>query len=187
MFWQLRAGLGRVGVTIHVATDTVDAGPILTQSRLEVRPGTGAEALTSELVRLGVRALVDMLPSIECRIRDAAPQDESRATRQPHPRPEDFRLDTSWTAERAYRFIEGTRGPATRFTILGDAGELAVERAVEFHSPTFTEPAVESCDGTVTIRFARGTLRVVPTRTGQNSMPSSSSNPNVDMSRMRKG
>ena len=187
VFWQLRAGLGRVGVTIHVATDTVDAGPILAQSRLEVRPGTGAEALTSELIRLGVRALVEMLPSIECRIRDAAPQDESRATRQPHPRPEDFRLDTSWTAERAYRFIEGTRGPATRHTIAGDTGEFEIERAVGFDARTRGGPAIERSGGIVTVRFARGTLRVVPARTGQNSMPSSSSNPNVDMSRMRKG
>ena len=187
VFWQLRAGIRRAGATVHVATDAVDAGPILAQPRLEVRPGISAGALTSSLVRLGVRSLVKMLPSIERRIRDAAPQDESAATRQPLPRPEDYRIDTTWTAERAYRFVEGTRGPATRFTILGGACEFEIERAVGFDSQIRAGPAIERSDGMVTIRFAQGALRVVPARSGQNSMSSSASNPNVDMSRMRDG
>ena len=113
VFWQMRAGIARAGVTVHVATDTVDAGPIVAQRWIEVRPGIGADALTETLVRCGIRALVEVLPGIEHRIRGARRQDESAATRQPHPRAEDFRLDTSWAAERAYRFIEGARGSAT--------------------------------------------------------------------------
>lgn len=187
VFWQLRAGVRRSAATVHVATGAVDAGPILAQPWLEVRPGIGAEALTESLVRLGIRALVEMLPSIERRIRDAAPQDESAATRAPFPRPEDFRIDTTWTAERAYRFVEGTRGPATRFTILSDAGEFDIERAVGFDSVTRSGPAIDRSNGIVTIRFARGALRVVPARSGQNSTSSASSNPNMDMSRMRDG
>ena len=31
VFWQLRAGVARAGVTVHVATDAVDAGPIVVQ------------------------------------------------------------------------------------------------------------------------------------------------------------
>lgn len=167
VFWQLRAGVRRSAATVHVATGAVDAGPILAQPWLEVRPGISAEALTESLVRLGMRALVEMLPSIERRIREAAPQDESAATRHPFPRPEDFRIDTTWTAERAYRFVEGARGPATRFTIVGDAGELDIERAVGFESVLRAGSAVERADGTVTIRFSQGALRVVPVGTGQ--------------------
>ena len=174
-------------MTVHVATQAVDAGPILAQPWLVVRPGISARALTSSLVRLGIRALVEMLPSIERRIRDAVPQDESSATRQPFPRPEDFRIDTTWTAERAYRFIEGTREPGTTFTVVSDAGEFEIERAVGFDAWSRTGPAFEQSDGAVAIRFARGTLRVVPARAGQTPISSSSSNPNVDMSRMRDG
>jgi len=162
VFWQLRAGIARAGVTVHVVTGAVDAGPIVAQSRLDVRPGIGAAALTAALVRLGVRGLADLLPSIERRIRDAVPQDESQATRQPHPRAEDFRIDTTWTAERAFRFIEGTRGPGTTFTIIGDHGETEVERAVGFDAGSPSGPAVEESAEIVTIRFASGTLRAVP-------------------------
>ena len=162
VFWQLRAGIARAGVTVHVVTGAVDAGPIVAQRRLDVRPGISAEALTSALVRLGIQALVEALPCIEHRVRNAAPQDESAATRQPLPRVEDFRLDTSWTAERAYRFIEGARGPGAAFTIVGDHGETEVERAVGFDAGSPSGPAIERSGGVVTIRFATGTLRAVP-------------------------
>ena len=187
LFWQLRAGIRRAAATVHVATDAVDAGPILAQPWLDVRPGVNVEVLTSLLVRLGIQALVKLLPSIERHIGDATPQDESAATRQRFPRPEDFRIDTTWTAERAFRFVEGTRGPATRFTIVTDTGEIDIERAVGYEPETRAGSTIDRFDGIVAIRFARGTLRVVPARSGQSSTLSSSSNPNVDMSRMRDG
>ena len=187
VFWQLRAGADRAGATVHVVTDAVDAGPILAQEFLEVRPGIGARALTSSLVRLGIRALVEMLPAIGRRIRDAVPQEESSATRQPLPRPEHFRIATTWTAERAYRFVEGVRGPGITFTVVSDAGESEIERAVGFDPLTRTPPAGEHSEGIVTIRFARGALQVVLAKSGQGPMSSSASKPNVDMSRMREG
>ena len=164
VFWQLRAGVECAGVTVHVATGAADAGPIVVQRRLGVRPGIRAETLAAALVGSGVHALVDALPGIERRIREAVPQDESVATRQPWPRAEDFRLDTSWTAERAYRFIEGTRGPATTFTVLGDEDAVEVERAIGFDVRAKPGPAVERSGGTVTIRFSEGVLRAVPAR-----------------------
>ena len=191
VFWQLRDGLRRVGVTVHVATDAVDAGPVVVQRLREVRPGTGARALTAELVRTGIRALVEVLPDIEHRMRDATPQDDSAATRQPWPCAGDYRLDTSWSAERAYRFIAGARGSAAVFTIGGEHGEIAVGRAIGFDSGFDSTardcPAVRYSGDVVTIRLADGTLRAVPARARQGSIASSSSNPNVDMSRMRDG
>ena len=189
VFWQLRAGITRAGVTVHVATDAVDAGPIVVQRQVEVRPGIGADTLTDALVRCGIRALVEVLPGIERCIRGARRQDESAATRQPHPGVDDFRLDTSWTAERAYRFIEGVRGPVTTFTIATDEGEGEIEivRAIEFDNRARTGPEVSQSGETVTIRFADGVLRAVPAHHRQASTASSSSNPNVDMSRMRNG
>ena len=164
VFWQLRAGAARAGVTVHVATGAVDAGPIVAQRWLKVRAGIGAEALTTALVRLGVRALAETLPDIERRIREAVPQDESSATRRGHPHIDDFRLDTTWTAERAYRFIEGTRGSATVFAIGSDEGEIVVERALGFAPASRTGPSVDRSGGIVAIRFAEGVLRAVPAR-----------------------
>lgn len=187
VFWQMRAGVARAAVTLHVATGAVDAGPIVVQRWLEVAPGIGSGALTTALVRLGMRALVEILPAIERRIREAVPQDESASTRQGWPHPRDYCFDTSWSAERAYRFIEGTRGPATTFTILAEEGEIQVERAIGFEPRSRSRPVVGKSGDIVTIRFADGLLRAVPARAAQASIASSSSNPNVDMSRIRDG
>ena len=162
VFWQLRAGARRAGVTVHVATDALDTGPIVVQRFREVEPGVRADALTAALVRTAIQALVERLPDIEDRIRRAVPQDDSDATWQPRPRPEDFRLDTSWTAERAYRFVEGVRGPGTRFTVLADDGGIEIERAIGFDTRARSSRAVRRHDGIVTIRFAEGLLRAVP-------------------------
>ena len=190
VFWQLHSGVSRAGATVHVAADAVDAGPVVVQRSVDVRAGIRAHALTAMLVRSGIRALVEALPRIERRIGEATPQDESLATRQPWPRPEDFRIDTSWTAERAYRFIEGVRGPGVAFAITGDAGEIEVERAVGFDVQARPDRTVVRTREIVAIRFAEGVLRAIPARparTAQASTASASSNPNVDMSRMRDG
>ena len=187
VFWQLRAGVARAGVTVHVATGAVDAGPIVARRWLEVRPGIGAEALTAALVRLGVQALVETLPALERRMHEAVPQDESAATRQFRPHRDDFRLDTTWTAERAYRFIEGTRGPATAFTIAIGGGEdenkgrgenkgegeneIVVERAIGFDPVSRGEPTVVHSGGVVAIRFAEGVLRAIPSPPARRRQP----------------
>ena len=162
VFWQLRAGVDRAGVTLHVATgvprcrsgrraatDPRRAGD--QRGRTHRGPGSMRGP------RPGGRTPRDRAPHPE-----AVPQDESVATRQPRPCGEDFRIATSWTAERAYRFIEGVRGPGTTFTVLGDEGEIEVERAIGFDAPTRPGPAIERSGGTVTIRFAHGSLLAVP-------------------------
>ena len=161
VFWQLRAGTTRAGVTLHVATDAIDAGPIVVQRFREVEPGIRAGELTAALVRSAVHALVEVLPDSEHRIREATPQDESAATRQPRPCARDFRFDTSWTAERAYRFIEGVRGPGSRFTVLTRDGGIEIGRAIGFDAQTPAGPPVERSGEIVTIRFAEGQLRAV--------------------------
>lgn len=183
VFWQLRDGVAHAGVTVHRATDTVDAGPIIVQRRLGVTPGISEHSLTSSLVRCGIEALVELLPDIERHIRRALPQDDEAATYQPRRRAEDFRFDTSWTAERAYRFIEGTRRPATRFTILTGEGELDVARAVSFDTGARSERAVERTGGVTTIRFASGLLRAIPANADHTAMVADRPHSTRDLSR----
>ena len=166
VFWQLRDGIAQAGVTIHLATDAVDSGPVVAQQWLEVDPGISEHLLTTALVKSGIDALVDMLPEIERHIRRALPQDESVATYRPRRHPDDFRFDTSWTAERAYRFIEGTRGPGIKFSIASRKGDMEVTRAVGFEARARVARSVEESGGIVKIRFAEGMLRAVPVHTG---------------------
>lgn len=52
-----------VGATIHLATLSVDAGPILRQARPEMQPDDGAHDVGCRALAAGIDALTDVLPS----------------------------------------------------------------------------------------------------------------------------
>jgi folate-dependent phosphoribosylglycinamide formyltransferase PurN len=60
-FWVLSRGEAETGVTVHHMTETFDAGNVLTQKRLPVKPGVSAFALFEELARVGGESLVDAI------------------------------------------------------------------------------------------------------------------------------
>ncbi len=83
VFWTLRLGQRRTGVTIHVLEDQADAGPILAQLEVSVPPGAGEAELEQQLAELGGDLLVQVLEQFERGALHPVPQDESRATYHP--------------------------------------------------------------------------------------------------------
>ena len=63
-FWVLSRGEAETGVTVHHMTETFDAGNVLTQRRLPVRPGVSAFALFEELARAGGEGLVEAIEAV---------------------------------------------------------------------------------------------------------------------------
>jgi phosphoribosylglycinamide formyltransferase-1 len=57
----LAAGDTETGATVHEVTDELDAGPILAQVRVPVRPGDGPETLADRVLDEEHRLLVDTL------------------------------------------------------------------------------------------------------------------------------
>ena len=60
----LAAGDAESGVSIHVVTPDVDAGPLLAQARVGVRSGDDAEALARRVLAMEHRLLVDTLANL---------------------------------------------------------------------------------------------------------------------------
>jgi formyltetrahydrofolate-dependent phosphoribosylglycinamide formyltransferase len=60
----LTAGDAETGVTLHEVTPELDAGPILRQARIAVRPGETADALAARVLELEHRALVALLADL---------------------------------------------------------------------------------------------------------------------------
>lgn len=60
----LAAGDAETGVTIHEVTPDLDAGPVLAQSRVAVRPGDDAETLAARVLVEEHRLLVETLGRI---------------------------------------------------------------------------------------------------------------------------
>jgi folate-dependent phosphoribosylglycinamide formyltransferase PurN len=77
-FWVLSRGEAETGVTVHHMTEKFDAGNVLTQRRVPVRPGVSAFALFEELARAGGEGLVT---AIEAAARGCVGEEQCPAER----------------------------------------------------------------------------------------------------------
>ena len=64
IYWTIAKGDRAAGISIHLTTARIDAGPILAQRRVEVRDGETAGSLAKRLVAEGLVALDDTLGAI---------------------------------------------------------------------------------------------------------------------------
>ena len=137
IFWQLRNDERHTGISLHRLTDALDAGPILIQKRVSFPQGASADELDARLAQQGTEALCDTLCDNLCNANSSQTltpheQDPQTATYQPLPRPEDYELDTRWSAEHAYNFMRGTRNPFGRYPILLDGQWHHLHSALSF-------------------------------------------------------
>jgi methionyl-tRNA formyltransferase len=126
LFWALRQGDGRVGVTVHQMDATLDGGDILTQEALDVPEGVGGAALEERCARVGGRLLVASLVALATGDARRTPQVAGEGSYEPWPGPDDFVVPPDRPARWAFNFLRGAGhwgGPLTiavtdeRFTV----------------------------------------------------------------------
>ena len=160
LFWQLRAGEPQMGVTLHRATERVDAGPILAQRFIDAPPGGGASEVLATMLAVGAEMAVDTLAQLDpVGGLDEREQDESAASYFGWPKQEDFCLSTRWTAERAFRFMRGTREWGQPYTVETGDNPIVIERALDFDPSGRLDPSMKASGREVSVQFAQGTLR----------------------------
>lgn len=165
LFWQFREGEHETGVTLHVIEENVDAGDIVAQSVMPLSVGVRFSETNAKLADTGAALMVDMLQRMSAGIAvPRAAQDEVLASYQPFPKEKDFRFDTHFTAERAFRFMQGTREWGVPFEV--DAGEaiFALEHALNYHDDARMAVPFEIDGNHVRIRFSEGVLEAVGRR-----------------------
>lgn len=159
LFWQLREGEHETGITLHFMERAVDAGAIVGQSTMSLAPGARFSEINTELAEMGVQLVVDTLDRLSTGIPvPRTPQDERLASYQPFPKETDFRFDTHFSAERAFRFIEGTREWGQPYEV--DVGDtvLVVERALDYHDDARMTVPFEIDADRIKIRLSEGVL-----------------------------
>ena len=165
LFWQFREGERETGVTLPIIEEDVDAGDIVGQSLMPLSAGAVFSEVNVKLAELGAGLMVDVLQRMDAGI--AMPrtaQDEALASYQPFPKEKDFRFDTHFTAERAFRFMRGTQEWGVPFEV--DAGDavLALERALDYHDDARMAVPFEIDGDHLRIRFSEGVLEAVGRR-----------------------
>ena len=110
------AGERETGVTIIRMTERVDAGPILAQRAVPIRPDDTAATLERRLAEIGARLLIETLePYVRGQL-TPVPQDETRATYAPKLTKDAGRIDWRQSAVQIERCIRAMDPWPTAFT-----------------------------------------------------------------------
>ena len=160
LFWQFRNGEERTGVTLHRAVAAVDAGPVVEVDEMRIAAGARACEVNAALARRGATLLARTLGQVETGTLRESVQDEARASWFGWPDESAFRIPTSWTAERAFRFMRGVAEWGRPFSIEAGDGMLKAESALDFRTQGGREGRVQREGRVATIGFSSGTLRV---------------------------
>jgi methionyl-tRNA formyltransferase len=157
LFWTLRAGLRESGVTAHQLSGRFDAGAIYGQAPVSVPFGERMDVIERHFADIAGRLAVEVIDAIEQERATPRLQDETRASLAPVPTAQDFVIDPSWTAERAYAFARAVaplRGPLA-VTLLDGPVTPVIDAAT--WSPNAPDPAAAAatCDR-IWVRFVTG-------------------------------
>lgn len=109
LFWQLRDGHERIGVTLHAMNPELDQGPILGQRVFTLTDNVSMTLLSRRAGRIGGSLYLEWEGRGEAGNPPARAQDPLQGSRQPYPVPDDFRVDSRWTPRRVFNFIKGVR------------------------------------------------------------------------------
>ena len=114
LFWQLKAGEKKLGVTIHRVTETFDSGDILNQKPLHLMNGVSLAQANEYFAKVATDLLLEVLADFETfqRCETAQVDDlsinhaaEIQPSYQSYAQSRDFEVSVSWTAQRMYNFI----------------------------------------------------------------------------------
>ncbi len=109
--WQLVYGETQGGVTLHHMVRKADAGDIVAQQAVAIDERDTAFTLFRKLERAAEVLLREYLPRLLAGTAPRIPQDHSQATYFGGRRPEDGRIDWSWSARRIYNLIRAVTWP----------------------------------------------------------------------------
>jgi methionyl-tRNA formyltransferase len=114
--WAILKGETETGVTTMQMDEGMDTGPILLQTKTEIRPEETAGSLSDRLSRLGAELLLETLDRLSEGSLQPTPQDSTRASYAPLLKKEDGRIDWTKSAveiERQIRAMDPWPGAYT--------------------------------------------------------------------------
>jgi len=109
--WVLVRGEKKTGVTLHRMIEKADAGDIVGQREIWIRPEDTAVSLYGKLCAGAGELLDELLPLIKNGTVPRIPQDPERASYFEGRKPEDGKIDWSWPVERIYNLVRAVTEP----------------------------------------------------------------------------
>jgi methionyl-tRNA formyltransferase len=173
--WVLVNGEAQTGVTLHHMVRRADAGDIVGRKVVPIAPEDTAFTLNGKLCDAAEILLDELLPLMKIGSAPRIPQDLSQGSYFGGRKPEDGRIDWSWSAVRIYNLIRAVTDPYPgAFCGLEDGSRLMIwwgtpEEGRE-GAKTKTPGSVEIEGDRVFIRTGRGRLQLVNVQAGGEGM-----------------
>ena len=156
VFWQLRNGETRTGVSLHLINDEMDAGDIVLQTEVPLRPGMRGRAIDAKLGEFGAKLFLEAMRLYQ--LNNINPQQQSwiKASYNPEPKYDDFGISTRWSARQAFMFMRGTEEWGRKYQIQVDNSNIVLKTAMAYSpSGRITKPYLLE-DNYITIQFSPG-------------------------------
>ena len=161
VFWTLRRGERRTGVTIHRMDAGLDTGPISLQEGIAVPEGIRAPDLERHLAGIGGRLLVRAIDDLATGQAVLTAQDDALATTAPVPTGTDFVVPTNLPARWVFNFVRGVApldGPL-ELLVLATGGRFRIGDALDYSSDGVLDGPIILQADEIIARFTPGTVR----------------------------
>lgn len=159
IFWQLKNGETRTGVTLHLIDNLVDGGDIVLQRQITFKNGVRDRAIHLLAGEQGAKMFMETLRLYRQNAIECKPQDPAAASYMGAPTEEEFNLPIRWSAQHAFNFMRGTEDWKTPYNVRTGGRQIRLESAIAY-SPTGTmEEDCQIDTPYVFIRFAQGVLQ----------------------------
>ena len=108
VFWQLKNGEMKTGVTLHLISEEIDAGDIVLQTEVPLRAGMRGRAIDNKLGEFGSKLFLETLRLYQLNNINLQEQSWIQASYMPVPKFADFEIAPTWSARHAFSFMRGT-------------------------------------------------------------------------------
>ena len=160
LFWMLRHGERRFGVTIHFMDEKWDSGDIAAQAEVDLPDGITGEEADSTLSQYGAELLLAVLHQVEKDrlVRRAQPPGGSYFSA---PQAADFEIETTWSAQRAFNFMRGTREWQRPYPIEVAGQRFTLKQALFYSSHEVLDQPYRLLGDQIDVQFSPGVLRAL--------------------------
>ena len=160
LFWMLRHGDRRFGVTIHFMDEQWDSGDIAAQAEVDLPDGVSGEEADRTLSQYGAELLLDVLRRLEQGQLTRRTQ-PAGGTYFPAPQESDFVIDTAWPAQRAFNFMRGTDDWQRSYPIEAAGQRFRLKQALFYSSREILDEPYRLLGEQIDIQFSPGVLRAL--------------------------
>jgi methionyl-tRNA formyltransferase len=160
LFWMLRHGDRRFGVTIHFMDKQWDSGDIAAQAEVDLPDGFSSAEADRALSQQGAELLVDVLRRLEKDHLTRRAQPAGGAY-FPAPQESDFVIDTAWPAQRAFNFMRGTDDWQRPYPVEAGGQRFRLKQALFYSSREILDQPYRLLGEQIDIQFSPGVLRAI--------------------------